>query len=103
VLLPLLFVWKQDFFAWRWRASLTLHLQGLYCRNIGAICPKSQAPLLQVGLDNRVCHNWFYGGINMCDMISSVAVLRSSTAGLAACFVNTTVSFSIRTLSAFES
>jgi hypothetical protein len=38
----------QDFFAWRWRSSLTVHLQQVYCANIGATCPKSKAPLLQV-------------------------------------------------------
>lgn len=38
----------QDFFAWRWRASLSVHLQQLYCANVGAICPKSREPLLQV-------------------------------------------------------
>lgn len=38
----------QDFFAWRWRASLTLRLQQVYCSNVGAICPRSQTPLLQV-------------------------------------------------------
>lgn len=38
----------QDFFAWRWRASLTVHLQQIYCANIGATCTRSKAPLMQV-------------------------------------------------------
>lgn len=50
LLAPLL----QDFFAWRWRATLTARLQQLYCNSAGAMSSssgsssKTRRPLLQV-------------------------------------------------------
>jgi hypothetical protein len=38
----------QDFFAWRWRAALTLRLQRQYCAAAGAHCGRTRRPALQV-------------------------------------------------------